>query len=397
MDYFVHFRIRGVYVRAHDLPEDEPGIVLHDARVLDVNAAALHQGIKLGARDSEAKTLLKGTGRWVTWNPDFSRPLLEQWQTTVHEFVDEMQTHGHHAATLNLGAHPAPGQAAVDLLGALVRAGWSDLRFGAGEAPWLAKLATLPIDETAARLGVPCFEHLSLNDGRVEQAPLNRLPLLKPEVARRLQLLGYRTLLDLQKAPRTLFKNWFKDEAAMLQALIEGRYREPWIPNVIAQRVTVRQLFDSPLDQTETLAHFRRELSYRLAAELCRRGVDAQKIRLEVRPEFGQPWEHATRLTKPSSAPQALHRTTERLWGQWLVPSAVEGMVLTAEEFRQAQYTQLNLESRTARAGQDALIHRVVDRMQQRFGQGTLKRATELPVDRRTLWMRYWREVTGWR
>jgi len=193
-----------------------------------------------------------------------------------------------------LDLRPETGGPAVDVeaLRALipapfpVRLGLAPGKFTARAAAHFAT-AVRPVEVTEAE------REVFLRD-----VPAALLPV-SPETARRLDLLGLRTLGRLRRLPRSALLAQFGQEGERVHRLACGEDREPLIP-FLAPPV-LRETLEFPMP-APTAAHFGMAL-HQLLERVCnrpeRRGRGIRQVRLEAQMEDGRRWERVLTLRRP--------------------------------------------------------------------------------------------------
>jgi len=208
------------------------------------------------------------------------------------------------------------------------RASGLDVRVGVGEGKFVARQAA-----TAARPGDGCV--VSPGEERAFLSPLSLSVLSSdPELQRRLNLLGVRTLGALATLPRLAVVRQFGPGAGPLHDLAGGVDSRPVHPDAPPLHLARTCTFDDPLgDRAPVLAQVDR-MAADLGAALSMRGYQAEGLRLQVEGEGGEVRAAGTRILPPSADAEKLSRLAARLLGGLAVAGPVAALSLTTYPLR---------------------------------------------------------------
>jgi nucleotidyltransferase/DNA polymerase involved in DNA repair len=145
----------------------------------------------------------------------------------------------------------------------------------------------------------------------LRDAPTHLLPV-SPETARRLDLLGLRTLGRLRRVPRSALLAQFGWEGERAHRLACGEDREPLVPH--APPPVLRETLEFPMP-APTTAHFDlalHELLRRACDRSERRGRGIRQVRLEAQMEEGCRWERVLTLRRPHEDWQCIFAEVRR-------------------------------------------------------------------------------------
>jgi nucleotidyltransferase/DNA polymerase involved in DNA repair len=239
-----------------------------------------------------------------------------------------------------------------------------DVRVGIGSGRFVAEQAA-----RAARPGGGCAVPPGEERVFLSPLPLSVLPA-DPEMLRRLHLLGVRSLGALAALPRLAVVRQFGPHAGPLYDLARGvdpRAVRADAPPLALERV---HTFDDPLaGRAPLLAHAGR-MAAALAAELSRRGYQAEGLRLQLEEESGE--EHATgaRVKPPSADAGKLSRLVARLLGELSPAGPVAVLSLAIYPLRPFHLgaTQLALFT-GASDSRGERLREALRRLRERFGE----------------------------
>ncbi|MGD1993822.1 MAG: DNA polymerase Y family protein [Anaerolineae bacterium] len=142
--------------------------------------------------------------------------------------------------------------------------------------------------------------------------PLSTLPA-EPEVLRRLHLLGVRTLGALAGLPRPAVVRQFGPQAGYLHDLAAGRDSRPLQPDAPPLVLEGGHAFEPPVASRGPLAAQAERIVDALAADLARRGYQAQGLRLRLEDEMGNTHTASAPVEPPSADPGRLVRKADVL------------------------------------------------------------------------------------
>ena len=343
--------------------------------VLDCCALAAAAGVTPGSGKSQAEALCP-TARFVPAREELYRAAHDALAAAAGHFTPAVETAGlgllfAEVSGLERRCGPDPqlahhmAQAAGQALrpGSGQACGW-DVRVGVGGSKFVAEQAA-----RAARPGDGCAVPPGQERAFLSPLPLSALPA-DPEMLRRLHLLGVRTLGALAALPRPAVVHQFGPHAGPLYDLacgVDPRPVHPAAPPLALERACT---FDDSLgDRAPLLAHAGR-LATVLAAELARRGYQAEALRLQLEEEGGETHALGAPVEPPSADAGRLSRLAGRLLGGLVPAGPVSTLTLTAYPLRPSHLgaTQLALftgpsDSRRTR------LQEALRRLRERFGE----------------------------
>ncbi|MCI0398547.1 MAG: hypothetical protein L0322_26955, partial [Chloroflexi bacterium] len=171
--------------------------------------------------------------------------------------------------------------------------------------------------------------------------PVHFLPLDK-ETARRLRLLGIRTLGQLAALPPTSVQAQFGAAVASLHKLVRGEEAAPLRPRQAEQSEQVTYHFESRLENRLALANLFDRAAVILAGRLQAAGLAGQTVRLVWEMERGMQKQVLT-LRSPACRGEALTSVLHELLEQAHFQAGVIGVTVTVTGLVPATAQQLTL------------------------------------------------------
>ena len=172
--------------------------------------------------------------------------------------------------------------------------------------------------------------------------PLTFLPLGK-ELARRLHLMGVRTLGQFAQLPASAVREQFGSDIEPLHRLARGRGEQTLHPRPVERREEVRQAFDPPLANALHLADALARLAAELAQRLESANLEAGCLHLALGTEGGHHTRHSLALRQPASAAYRLAAALQELAVTLELPDSIIQVVVAAAGLRSATAYQLGL------------------------------------------------------
>lgn len=145
----------------------------------------------------------------------------------------------------------------------------------------------------------------------LREAPSSLLPV-DPKMARRLDLLGLRTLGRIARLPRSSMLAQFGWEGERAHRLACGEDREPLTPHAPPPVIRETMVFPMP---APTAAHFNlalRQLLERVCRRPERRNRAVRQVRLEAVLEGGEVWERTLTLRQPQEQGEPIYAELRR-------------------------------------------------------------------------------------
>ena len=239
-----------------------------------------------------------------------------------------------------------------------------------GVAPnkFLAKVAS----ELAKPDGFRCISAEEI------EAVLNPLPVsmlwgVGEETGHRLSVQGIRTVGDLRRAPTSLLRASLGFAAEHLAQLSRGIDDRPVEPSGLAKSVGRETTFEEDTSDRETLMRVLLGLAEDVARRLRADGLTGQTVTLKVRYEDFTTITRSGTLVAPVDAGADIMRAIVRLWDRIEpLPRPVRLVGVSVSRVRRPGSVQLDLFREENREGR---VDRVVDAINVRFGEGTVRQA----------------------
>ena len=206
--------------------------------------------------------------------------------------------------------------------------------------------------------------------------PVERIWGVGHVTAKALGDLGIATVGQLQGVPRSVLVRRFGKHGEDLHDLAFGRDDRPVEPFGVPKSVGAEETFDADVRDAERLKTTLRAHAERVAAELREGGFAAARVTLKLRLA---PFETHTRSVtgEPTQDGLELYRRAVALLERDRVTRPVRLIGLSASNLGPAGVGQLDLLDPTALRRER--LAQVVDRLTERFGEGTVVPATLLP------------------
>ncbi|MGV3616210.1 MAG: DNA polymerase ligase N-terminal domain-containing protein [Fimbriimonas sp.] len=382
------FRIEVDRFYALPLGEDTPLVVVRDGRVIDANENARAYGVKPGDALRDASNLIPHV-KVHHWQADDYRERQAAWLDACTEFSDTIEPDDQHAAYLDLTNHPAPLDIADRAVAALQKTTGLPIRFGAGPSKWIAALAT----------GRGIWGEAVKDPGRfLAPLPVAALQALPPNVRERLHFLGYRSIGEVAELGLGHLQNQFGGETGLLihqaaTGVLTESVRATYPPNSVADRI----LFPDPVDSLETLAFNYGRLADRLGSHLSQKGLEGSHL------EFGRETEdagwttHAREFARPLRCERTVLTGIKAVAGACPPVDTVSGVRVRMKNLKRVQSYQPAFVGRAMADDRAVQLGRALTQLQTTFGETSVRRASEVPIERRVRVLKEWQRALGWR
>lgn len=182
-------------------------------------------------------------------------------------------------------------------------------------------------------------------DGAAEflaSRPLNFLPLGK-EPARRLHLMGIRTLGQFARLPASAVREQFGSDINRLHRLAGGVAAEPLRPKAAGPREEVQRRFDYSIGNTLLLNELLAEISGELARRLQSAVVEGRTLYLLLETEDGLTQQQSLTLRRPTADAGRLVAALKELTAKVGILSGITRIVVTAADLSPLSAYQLGL------------------------------------------------------
>lgn len=384
--HILRIEVDGFY--AARWPEEEPLVIVRDGEVLDANAGARGHGVRTGTTLRDASNLIPNL-QVRHWEADDYRGRNEKWLRVCPDFSDVIEPDGQHAAYLDLSQHPSPFDIADRTVAAVGKASGCPIRFGSGPSKWIAKLATETGEWSQA-----------VKDPEAFLAPLPVLQLrpASSEARQRMHFLGYRTIGDVAALDPGVLRDQFGVEALIIQQAATGVLGDPvrdvYPPNTTSTRI----LFPDPIESLEALEMNFHRLAERVGGELNRKGMEGSHLELGREGEEG--WRTQSReFARPMRDARTVFVGLQLVSGALPPKAPISGLRIRLKDLRRVRAYQPAFAT-IARTGTDdraVQLNRTLSQLQTTFGEASVRRASEVPLERRVRVLREWGTALGWR
>jgi len=406
----------------HDVLDEGPVVVVRDKRVLDANPAAIQRGIQVGMEHRQAANLVQGC-LFRLWDREAFVERQTEWLDICAEFTGIVEPIDQHIAALDLSGHPRRIETTEKLVRRLGKHMHLHVAHGAAGSKWVAELASGYLENGLA---------VRNPEGFLSQLPVENLLPVAPEHRARLEFLGYRTIGQVAKVPLQTLQDQFGQEGLTIALAAKGGVSEPVRALYPLDSLRECFLFESPVEDWETIRLTRNLLASRLAGRLD--GRQSSFVTMEIEREDGEVETLERAFTKaiynPLTTAAALNvllpgaRTSSSASGipgvssgetviEKLIPNAkppiwlqesneppeplpalspivaIRVTLKQLERVRQRQH--LLIESSSRPVAESAVRY-----VQNTFGDRAIRLGVEIVPPRRERVLREWRHATGW-
>lgn len=339
-----HFAI-AIERRARPALRDVPLVLGRTAgrssKVYDSSAEAEACGVRPGMTLRQAEALCPNAHVLPAAPPRYREALVEMAEILAgHSPCVELGAL-EPAATSYLELGSLAGLQAVAEIQQLAQA----LRQRAGLSPAIG-VATGKFPAHVAALHLAVNEALLIGPGMesdfLAPLPVDLLPM-DAELARRLKLLGLRTLGQLAALPTSALQTQLGSQASLLHRLAQGRDDAPLRPYVLQSVERITQQFDGAVADWGILEATLGKSAATLAERLRVTGQAAQEMRLALHLEDGACVEREIAFREPVCSRAHLARALSELLLQARAPCGVTEIEVELSGLRAAQGQQLDL------------------------------------------------------
>lgn len=382
MRYIAYFSLDGFYSRSQ---VEGPAVIQRDEVVLDANPEARSRGISLGMSVRQTRALVDALGVFAWREEDFEAQQRE-WLDLLVPLSDGIEPDEQHAAWVDLSAHPAPHEIAQLALAKLAPLDMH-VRMGCSPVKWIAKVA--------AR--VP-YSPLAFSDPAafIADLDLSVLPGIDRALADLLRALGCATVRSLR---------WIDDSALHAQLGAQfwpvrehmwARGGEEVAAQYPPQSMSRSFTFESPVYDSMALLAGVLHLANEIGAELRAGDHVAEDATLHWMTESCAMHQQHRVFAKPLCD----ERTTFAAMRLLLPHEIAEGdgisqIRLRLGDVRKRKEHQIDLAGRTDRAIREVAVTQAISRMNEMFGDTSVRCGSEVPVERSKKLLQVWEHVLG--
>ena len=193
--------------------------------------------------------------------------------------------------------------------------------------------------------------------------PLGFLPLGK-EQARRLHLMGVRTLGQLAELPLTALREQFGNDIERLHRMAQGRAGESLRPEPATRREEVERRFDEALNNVYALGAVLGQMADALARRLEAANLEGRSLYLTLETEDGQSQRQSVTMRRPTARAEQWVVVLEELAAKVALPCGVVGVTVAVGDLIPATSRQLELFSE---GGDVSALHRAVHNLMAKY------------------------------
>ena len=194
--------------------------------------------------------------------------------------------------------------------------------------------------------------------------PLGLLPLER-EVARRLRLMGVKTLGHFMALPSNTLLDQFGRETMALYRLIKGEEQQPLTPAPPARELKCTHIFEPPLADGDTLGAVLGRMAAELADQLLE-GEAVGHLLLRLTDEHGKSSQQTVSLRQPAATGKRIAAILEELMALIPLDAPVSHLAIMASDLAPATVQQLSLFGRARQSPQpqkdDTLLETIIAR-----------------------------------
>lgn len=378
MHYILYLSLSGLYA-AWTQQGDTPVVVHRDRTILDVDSRARKLGAFPGLSLREAKAMQLGV-RFVEWKEDDDESLRASWLDAMLEFTDRIESHAPHEAYLDLAGHSDP----LSIIPVCLEKAKFPLVAGLGYAKWVARATT--------RAAQPLSQdHVVRPERSLQDLPASSLPIAS-DISERLEFLGYRTIGQVQTAPKEVLMKQFGEIGHRIHAAAWGGCIDPVVSNYPPDTIAVRVYMESPWEDREARDCDLRTLASRMGRALVDQDRCARCLQLTLIDEHGEREVRERMFSRPIRTGSQVFMALVSIAEEAFPAVEARGKLTRLERAPARQFELARM-----RAGSAAETMRdTVEGVRARFGSTSVVAGAEWSIPRRKAVLRAWCDATGW-
>jgi DNA polymerase-4 len=213
----------------------------------------------------------------------------------------------------------------------------------------------------------------------LDPLPVGKLWTIGQVSAAALAKLGINTIGDLRRAPVTLVRRALGNHAEGAQRLAAGIDERPVLPDRDEKSLGAEHTFDADLTTPDEVHAWLLRLTERVAARMRRHGREGRTITVKLRTPPFETTTRRTTLAAPTAATATIYRAARALAEEWWATTRrprLRLLGLSVSGFDALEAPQSDLFA----APDEAAADRVVDRINEKFGSGAVRRAGALRI-----------------
>jgi len=246
--------------------------------------------------------------------------------------------------------------------------------FGGGTRRVIAKLAATKAKPAGVHIVAPGSEQDFL-----DPLPLSELPGVGPTLVEELSKKGLVTVADARVVQQEWLERWFGPRRGeWLHRRLHGIDRSHVDPHQHRKSISSERTFFEDLDRMEDLDHRLLELATSVGSTLRKKGIRARTITVKLRDHDFNTRQHSRTLPEPVESNQAIIEVARSLLRELRadrhVPARLLGVGLSGlvQPDQSAQLALFDAAVGQQETDRDRNLSRVVDRLADRFGYGTV-------------------------
>lgn len=356
-----------------------PQVVIKSGYVYDLNHAAKVSGIAVGMRLQHVLPLLPNC-QVKELTPDPVRQ--KAWLDCLIPYTDIIQPISERCAVVDLSAHPDPRDVAGRIVSKLSSHSFGYLRYGVGPAIWIAKLAAKHRDP---------YGYYQNTAHELARLPVEDLLDVDEQDRKRLRALGIGTIGAIQSMTPSTLKIQFGESAQRILSAANGNTYDQVISLYPPKAVTQSMLFESPLNDSQSMQAAIARLAKQLAKKIA--GRQAGIAILAVEDESGEVKTLARPYNRPVHTPGSIRASFSYLAGE-LQKTCPDIVRLTArlDRLEPVQSSQQSLYVASSQTELDVTLAALKNSL----GAHSVVLASHVETPRRNQVLKAWRNATGW-
>jgi len=361
---------------------------VRDKMVLDSNPAAIARGILPGMEQRQAANLIQGC-TFRIWDREAFVERQNEWLDICAEFTGIVEPVDQHIAAIDLSGHPHRVETAEKLVRLLIDKMHLPLEYGAAASKWVAELASHYLNSEIATRDPAAF---------LAPLPVSNLLPVSPEHRQRLDFLGYRKIGQVAKVPIQTLRDQFGEEGLTIAQAAQGGVSEPVRAMYPLGSLRECFLFESPVEDLETIRLTRNLLAARLTERLD--GRQSSLAILEIEREDGslerkeRPFTKAIYNSLTANSALRLLLPDEPIAEENITKQtqAIVALRVTLQQLQPVRQRQHQLIETNSRPAAESAVRYV----NSTFGDQAVRLGAEIIPPRRERVLREWRNATGW-
>ncbi|WP_223695227.1 DNA polymerase Y family protein [Leifsonia poae] len=372
-------------IRARELPDDAPVVLVEGGLVFACSAAARADGVRRGLRIREAQSRCTQV-LVLPYDPVQDARAFEPVLAAIEEIAPGTQPVRPGTVVLRARGparyYGGEERAATELLRCLEGLGIPDARIGIADGPFAA-------EQAARRTGAERVRVIPAGDSPAFLSPLPVATLGQEELTPLFLRLGIHRLGDLAALDRTDVRHRFGALGERCHTLASGLDDTAVVPRTPPKQLDRAIEFEPPLDRVDQVTFAFRATAETFIAGLTKAGLVCTSVRIEVTDERGKTGERTWLHPRLFSAGDVVDRVRWQLQGSGAIDSGLGSPVVRVLVAPEAVDDIGHHEDGLWGGGADERIHHGLSRVQSMLGHDAVVTATigggRAPAERRVL------------